>query len=65
MVFTPEGLRHLIAEVGVGQIVLGTDHPFPWTKTAVDHILNTPGLSDADRTAMLGETASRLLGIKT
>jgi hypothetical protein len=23
-----------------------------------------PGLSDADRTAMLGETASRLLGIK-
>jgi aminocarboxymuconate-semialdehyde decarboxylase len=65
LVFTPEGLRHLIAEVGVGQIVLGTDHPFPWTTTAVDHILDTPGLSDADRTAMLGETASRLLGIKT
>ena len=29
MVFTPEGLRHLIAEVGVSQIVLGTDYPFP------------------------------------
>jgi aminocarboxymuconate-semialdehyde decarboxylase len=65
MVFTPEGLRHLIAEVGVSQIVLGTDHPFPWTTTAVDHILETPGLSDADRVAVLGETASRLLGIKT
>jgi hypothetical protein len=31
----------------------------------VDHILNTPGLSDAERRAMLGETASRLLGIKS
>jgi len=28
-----------------GQIVMGTDYPFPWTKTAVDHILTTPGLS--------------------
>ena len=64
MVFTPEGLRHLVAEVGASQIVLGTDYPFPWTKTAVDHILNTPGLSDAERVAMLGETAERLLAIK-
>src|SRR5947207_4383757 len=65
MVFTPEGLRHLIAEVGVSQIGMGTDIPFPWTTTSVDHILNTPGLSDADRIAMLGETASKLLGIKS
>ena len=64
MVFTPEGLRHLIAEVGASQIVLGTDFPFPWTKTAVDHILSTPGLADAERTAILGETAERLLGMK-
>jgi aminocarboxymuconate-semialdehyde decarboxylase len=63
MVFTPEGLRHLIAEVGVGQIVMGTDHPFPWTKTSVDHILDMPGISDADKIAMLSGTASRLLGI--
>jgi aminocarboxymuconate-semialdehyde decarboxylase len=64
MVFTPEGLRHLIAEVGASQIVLGTDFPFPWTKTAVDHILSTPGLSDAERAAILGETAEKLLAIK-
>jgi aminocarboxymuconate-semialdehyde decarboxylase len=63
MVFTSEGLRHLIAEVGVQQIVMGTDYPFPWTKVAVDHILNAPGLSDADRIAMLGGTAEKLLGI--
>ena len=44
---------------------MGTDYPFPWTKTSVDHILGTPGLSDAERSAILGETASRLLGIKS
>jgi aminocarboxymuconate-semialdehyde decarboxylase len=65
MVFTPEGLRHLVAEVGASQIVMGTDYPFPWTKTSVDHILEAPGLSDADRVAMLGDTAAKLLGIKT
>jgi aminocarboxymuconate-semialdehyde decarboxylase len=51
-------------EVGASQIVLGTDYPFPWTKTAVDHILTTPGLSDAERIAILGETAEKLLAIK-
>ena len=64
MVFTPEGLRHLVAEVGAKQIVLGTDYPFPWTKTAVDHILTAPGLSDAERISILGETAEKLLAIK-
>ena len=60
LVFTPEGLRHLIAEVGAGQIVMGTDYPYPWTKTAVDHILATPGLGDAERAAILGDTAARM-----
>jgi aminocarboxymuconate-semialdehyde decarboxylase len=64
MVFTAEGLRHLVAEVGASQIVMGTDYPFPWTKTAVDHIIETPGLSEADRVAMLGGTAAKLLGVK-
>ena len=64
LVFTPEALRHLVAETGSSQIVMGTDYPFPWTKTSVDHILGTPGLSDAERVAMLGGTAATLLGIK-
>jgi aminocarboxymuconate-semialdehyde decarboxylase len=29
MVITPEGLRHLVAQVGASQLMLGTDHPIP------------------------------------
>jgi aminocarboxymuconate-semialdehyde decarboxylase len=64
IVFTPEALRHLIAETGSGQIMIGTDYPFPWTSTEVDLVMNTPGLSDDERVAILGGTAQRLLGIK-
>ncbi len=64
LVFTPEGLRHLVAETGSSQIVLGTDYPYPWTTTAVDHILATPDLTNDERVAILGGTAARLLGIE-
>jgi aminocarboxymuconate-semialdehyde decarboxylase len=63
LVFTPEGLRHLVAQCGASQIMMGTDYPFPWTTTAVDHIMGTPGLSAAEQRAILGETAARLLSI--
>jgi aminocarboxymuconate-semialdehyde decarboxylase len=65
IIFTPEAMRHIIAEVGASQIVVGTDYPYPWTKTAVDLVMNTPGLNDEQRMAILGGTAARLLGIKT
>src|SRR5271166_2753807 len=65
IVFTPEALRHLIAETGPGQIMIGTDYPFPWTSTEVDLVLNTPGLTDDEQISILGGTAARLLGIAT
>jgi aminocarboxymuconate-semialdehyde decarboxylase len=65
MVFNPEGVRHLIAAVGATRLVVGSDYPYPWTKTAVDLILQTPGLSNADKVAILGGTAAQLLGIDT
>ena len=63
LVFTSEALRHLAAEVGVSQLVIGTDHPIPWQDKSVDHILNAPGFTDEERRAMLGETAAKLLRI--
>jgi len=64
IVFTPEALRHLIAESGADRIMIGTDYPFPWTSTEVDLVLSTPGLSDEQRIAILGGTAQKLMGIK-
>jgi predicted TIM-barrel fold metal-dependent hydrolase len=63
LVFTPEALRHLAAQVGAGQIMLGSDHPFPWEQHPVDHIFATTTLSDDEKIAILGGNAARLLGI--
>ena len=65
IVFTPEAMRHIVAEVGAGQILVGTDYPYPWTTTAADLVMSTPGLTDDERLAILGGTAAALLGIKT
>jgi aminocarboxymuconate-semialdehyde decarboxylase len=64
LVFTAEALRHLAAEVGSSQIVIGSDHPIPWNPDPVGLILDTPFLSDDERVAILGGTAAKLLGIK-
>jgi aminocarboxymuconate-semialdehyde decarboxylase len=62
MVFHEEGLRHLIAEVGINQVMYGTDYPFDWP-VGIDFVLKAPFLSDADRIAILGGNASRMLRI--
>src|ERR1700682_2486713 len=63
IIFTPEGVRHLVAECGASQLMIGTDYPFPWSTTMVDQVLKTPGLSDSDKRAILGENAAKLLKI--
>jgi aminocarboxymuconate-semialdehyde decarboxylase len=63
LVFTSEALRHLVNEQGASQIMIGTDYAVPWVKGPVDHVLNTPGLSDAERIAILGGTAAKLMKI--
>jgi aminocarboxymuconate-semialdehyde decarboxylase len=62
MVFSEEGLRHVVAEMGVGQIVYGTDIPFNWPVT-IDLVLEAPFLSAADKEAILGGNLMKLLRI--
>jgi aminocarboxymuconate-semialdehyde decarboxylase len=63
LVFTPEALRHLVAESGPHNIMIGTDFGFPWALDPVGHVLATPHLSAADKIAILGGTAQHLLKI--
>jgi aminocarboxymuconate-semialdehyde decarboxylase len=60
MVFSEEGLRHLVAEMGVSQVVYGTDMPYNWPAN-VDLILNAKFLNDADKEAILGGNLIKLL----
>ena len=69
IVFTPEGLRHLVAEVGASHVLLGTDFPydigFPHMGDSreVDSVLGVRELSNADQSAILGNNAAKLLRI--
>ena len=62
MVFSNEGLRHLVAEVGPGQVVYGTDVPFNWPVT-VDLVLDAPFLSNAEKEMILSTNLIKLLRI--
>ena len=63
LVFTPEALRHLVAQVGASQIMLGSDYPYPWELHPVDAIMATNSLSNEDKLAILGGNAARVLGL--
>lgn len=59
MIFSPEGVRHLVAEMGASQVVYGTDVPFVWPDT-VDAILQAE-IPDATKEAILGGNLAKLL----
>jgi aminocarboxymuconate-semialdehyde decarboxylase len=61
LVFTPEAIRHLVAQVGASQVVLGSDYPYPFQLQPVDHIFASQSLSDDHKSDILGRTAARLL----
>jgi predicted TIM-barrel fold metal-dependent hydrolase len=65
LVFTPEAIRHLAAQVGASRIVLGSDYPYPWQLSPVDHIFASTSLSDDEKADILGRTAARLFKLET
>src|SRR5262249_43990014 len=64
MVVCEEGLPHLVAEMGVSQIVHGTDMPFNWP-AGLDLILSASFLSNADKEAILGGNLIKRLKLKS
>jgi len=64
LVYEPEALRHLINVVGVSQVVVGSDYPFDMGHYDPHGLLAaTNGLSEAERSAILGGNAATLLGL--
>ncbi|MEQ1947199.1 MAG: amidohydrolase family protein [Bryobacteraceae bacterium] len=59
MIFSPEGVRHLVAEMGASQVVYGTDIPLVWPDT-IDAIL-AADIPDAQKEAILGGNLIKLL----
>ncbi len=60
LIFSPEAIRHLVAQVGASQIVMGSDYPYPWQLQPVDHIFASASLSEDEKADILGRTAARL-----
>src|SRR5438045_418334 len=64
MVFSPEGVRHLVAEMGAGRVSSGTDTPFGGRVT-VDPIVDNAPLTAVDKEAVLGANLIKLLRLTT
>lgn len=63
LVFTSESLQHLVTQYSADNLVLGSDYPYTWNDAPVDHVLDTPSLSDAQKIAILSGNAMELWGI--
>ncbi len=64
LVYSPEGLRRLIEEVGATQVLLGTDYPFDMGSYSPHELIAAvPGLTDRERDLVLGANAARLLNL--
>ena len=60
MVFSEEGIRHLLAEMGPSQIIYGSDMPYVWPDT-IDNVLRSRGMGDEEKLAILNGNFRRVI----
>ena len=64
LVFSPQAVRQLIDQVGIGQVVLGTDYPFDMGAYDLHWLVEqVPGLDASQRQQLLSGNALQLLGL--
>ncbi len=65
LIYKPEAIKTLIQEVGLSQVVVGTDYPFDMGQYVIHELVNAiDGLTPAEREQILYGNAARLLGIE-
>jgi aminocarboxymuconate-semialdehyde decarboxylase len=65
LVYEPEALNHLINTVGASQVMVGTDYPFDMGSYDPHGLVDSvPDLADAQKDALLGGNARRLLALQ-
>ncbi|MFT4089466.1 MAG: amidohydrolase family protein [Asticcacaulis sp.] len=64
LVYDPKGLAALIDQVGLSQVVLGTDYPFDMGAYDVHELIrDLPNLTEEAQATLLGGNAAQLLGL--
>ncbi|MBV8120223.1 MAG: amidohydrolase family protein, partial [Alphaproteobacteria bacterium] len=63
VMFEPRALRFLCDTVGADKIMLGSDYPFGIGDPEPRRVLDDTALTEAERQAILGETAARIFHI--
>ncbi len=65
LVYTTHQLEYLVREYGADHVLMGTDYPADMGEVdPIGHIEGAKGLIDAERAAILGRNAARLLNIE-
>ena len=65
LVYTHHQLHYLVEEYGADHILMGTDYPADMGEVdPIGFVESAPGLDDAERRAILGRNAARLLNIE-
>jgi aminocarboxymuconate-semialdehyde decarboxylase len=64
-VFDPSALRMLVDTMGAGQVMLGSDYPYPLGEAAAGTLIRTSTLlTDAERDLLLAQNAAAYLGVE-
>ena len=63
VLFDPRALRFLCEVAGADKVMLGSDYPFPIGDPEPRRIIDETSLTEAERRAILGETAARIFHI--